>query len=152
MIIWLIGILGAGKTTLGRKLEKFYKDKGLKTYLLDGDEVRDLFENDLGYTDQDREANIKRIILGTYLLDRNDIIGIICNISPFQHLRDLARRKIEGYNEIYLDKDSVTMLTEIPKDDLCFSEGNSGGLSGFKDVLAKIQKEKFLEKEDGRGE
>lgn len=105
MIIWLIGISGAGKTTLGRKLEKFYKNKGLKTYLLDGDEVRNLFENDLGYTDADREANIKRIILGTYLLDQNDIIGIICNISPFQYLRDLARRKIAGYNEIYLDKD-----------------------------------------------
>ena len=105
MIIWLIGISGAGKTTLGRKLEKFYKDKGIKTYLLDGDEVRNLFENDLGYTDADREANIKRIILGAYLLDRNDILGIICNISPFQHLRDLARRKIAGYNEIYLEKD-----------------------------------------------
>ena len=43
MIIWLIGISGAGKTTLGRMLEKYYKDKGYKTYLLDGDEVRDLF-------------------------------------------------------------------------------------------------------------
>lgn len=105
MIIWLIGISGAGKTTLGRKLESFYKDKGFRTCLLDGDEVRNLFENDLGYTDADREANIKRIILGAYLLDKNDIIGIICNISPFQHLRDLARRKIKGYNEIYLDRD-----------------------------------------------
>lgn len=114
MIIWLIGISGAGKTTLGRKLEKHYKDKGLKTYLLDGDEVRNLFENDLGYTDADREANIKRIILGAYLLDRNDIIGIICNISPFQHLRDLARRKIAGYNEIYLDKDiQVSMKNDV---------------------------------------
>ena len=56
------------------------------------------------------------------------------------------------YLAVAVCKDSVTMLTEIPKDDLCFSEGNSGGLSGFKDVLAKIQKEKFLEKEDGRGE
>lgn len=114
MIIWLLGISGAGKTTLGRKLERYYKGKGLKTYLLDGDEVRDLFENDLGYTDADREANIKRIILGTYLLDRNNIIGIICNISPFQHLRDLARKKIEGYNEIYLEKDiQISMKNDV---------------------------------------
>ena len=58
----------------------------------------------------------------------------------------------QKYLAVAVCKDSVTMLTEIPKDDLCFSEGNSGGLSGFKDVLTKIQKEKFLEKEDGRGE
>lgn len=114
MIIWLIGISGAGKTTLGRKLEKHYIEKGVRTYLLDGDEVRNLFENDLGYTDAEREANIKRIILGAYLLDRNDIIGIICNISPFQHLRDLARCKIAGYNEIFLDKDiHVSMKNDV---------------------------------------
>ena len=105
MILWLIGISGAGKTTIGRKLEEHFNKIGKKCYLLDGDEVRDLFDRDLGYSDAEREANIKRIMLGAYLLDRNDIIGIICNIGPLEHLRQLARRKIAGYNEIYLKKD-----------------------------------------------
>lgn len=105
MIFWLIGISGAGKTTLGRKLEEHFNKIGKKCYLLDGDEIRDLFDRDLGYTDAEREANIKRIILGAYIIDKNDIIGIICNISPFEHLRQLARKKIAGYNEIYLKKD-----------------------------------------------
>lgn len=110
MIIWLIGISGAGKTTIGRRLETHLKGLGKKCYLLDGDEVRDLFDRDLGYSDADREANIKRIILGAYLLDRNDIIGIICNIAPLERLRQLARKKIAGYNEIYLKKDLKTSM------------------------------------------
>lgn len=105
MIIWLMGISGAGKTTIGRRLEQHFNRLGIKNYLLDGDEVRDLFDRDLGYSDADREANIKRIILGAYLLDRNDIVGIVCNIAPLEHLRALARRKIAGYNEIFLKKD-----------------------------------------------
>ena len=91
MILWLMGISGAGKTTTGRNLERYFNEKGVKNYLLDGDEVRDLFDRDLGYSDADREANV--------------IVGIICNISPLEHLRALARKKIAGYNEIYLKKD-----------------------------------------------
>lgn len=105
MILWLMGISGAGKTTIGRRLARHFEEHGVKNYLLDGDEVRDLFDRDLGYSDADREANVKRIILGAYLLDRNDIVGIICNISPLERLRALARKKIAGYNEIYLKKD-----------------------------------------------
>lgn len=114
MIIWLIGISGAGKTTIGRKLETHFNEIGKKCYLLDGDEVRDLFDRDLGYSDADREANIKRIILGAYLLDQNDIIGIICNIGPLEHLRQHARKKISGYNEIYLKKDlRISMKNDV---------------------------------------
>ena len=114
MVIWLIGISGAGKTTIGRRLETHFEKLGKKCYVLDGDEVRDLFDRDLGYSDADREANIKRIMLGAYLLDRNDIIGIICNIGPLEHLRQLARRKIAWYNEIYLKKDmQVRMQNDV---------------------------------------
>lgn len=114
MLIWLIGISGAGKTTIGRRLEVHFNERGIKNYLLDGDEVRDLFDRDLGYSDADREANIKRIILGAYLLDKNDIVGIVCNISPLEHLRALARKKIPSYNEIYLKKDlSVSMKNDV---------------------------------------
>ncbi len=115
MVIWLIGISGAGKTTIGRRLSKHFDEIGRKNYLVDGDEVRDLFNRDLGYTDAEREENIKRIILGAYLLDKNDIIGIICNISPFEHLRRLARDKIEGYNEIYLKKDIQSSINSDVK-------------------------------------
>ena len=73
MILWLMGISGAGKTTIGRRLKQYLDQEQIKNYLLDGDEVRDLFDRDLGYCDQEREANIKRIILGAYLLDKNDI-------------------------------------------------------------------------------
>jgi adenylylsulfate kinase len=104
MVYWLIGISGAGKTTLGIRLRDYFENSGHKTYLIDGDEVRSVFDGDLGYNRADREANIKRIILAAYALDRCDITAIVCNISPFQHLRDLARAKIYGYNEIYIRK------------------------------------------------
>lgn len=56
------------------------------------------------------------------------------------------------YLALAVCKDTVTMLSEIPEEDLDFPVGSSGSALGFKDVLAKIQKERILEKEDGRDE
>lgn len=105
MVIWLIGISGAGKTTLGNKIHKYFKKKKLNSFIIDGDVVREFYDNDLGYTIDDRIANIKRIMLSVFVLEKNNIIPIVCNISPFEELRDFARIKFASYHEIYLKKD-----------------------------------------------
>lgn len=105
MVIWLMGIAGAGKTTLGTRLKAYLDARGKTPHVIDGNVVRDFFDNDLGFSRDDRMANIKRIIFAAYTLSQNGIITIVCNIHPFEELRQFARRKIPDYNEIYLDKD-----------------------------------------------
>ncbi len=104
MIIWLIGVSGAGKTTLGNMLKKHLDQLNRKAYLIDGDLVRDFFDNDLGYTKQDRIANIKRILFAAHALSQNGIVTIVCNIHPFEELRQFVRQKVHDYNEIYLKR------------------------------------------------
>ena len=108
MIIWLIGISGSGKSTLGNLLFSQISKTGNKVRLIDGDIVRDFFNNDLGYSRKAREENIKRIIYGAYLLENENIITIVCNISPFQKLRYFCRNNFRQYIEIYLEKDYET--------------------------------------------
>lgn len=114
MVIWLIGISGAGKTTLGVKIHEYCNSKNIKTFILDGDLVRSFYNNDLGFSKEDRIANIKRIMLSAYVLEKNNIIPIVCNISPFEELRNLARKKFKSYHEIYLKKN----LEAAKKDDV----------------------------------
>ena len=103
MIIWLMGISGAGKSTLANRL---LADLTIKNhvYLLDGDEVRNFFDNDLGYSRLDREQNIKRIIFAAAALEKNDVIVIVANICPFENLRQLCRNKFDNYVQIFLKR------------------------------------------------
>ncbi len=153
MIIWLIGLSGAGKTTLGKKLEEYYKNLGKKTIFIDGDEVRNFFNSDLGYSKKDRTENIKRIQLATYFLSKTDLITIVCNISPFEELRNFQREKIDNYVEVYLkreideckENDVKDMYktnigkTDIVGDDLQFDEPLKT------DLICNTSKESIIE-------
>lgn len=116
MVIWLIGLSGAGKTTLGKKIENYFSELGKKTMLIDGDEVRSFFNSDLGYSKKDRTENIKRIQLATYFLSKIDYVTIVCNISPFEELRDFQREKINNYVEVYLKRGLLECQANDVKD------------------------------------
>jgi len=124
LVIWLLGISGSGKTTLANELKKYYDSKNIKSFIIDGDLVRDFFDNDLGYTREDRVANIKRIMLSVYVLEKNGIIPIVANISPFEFLRDFAREKFDNYIEIYLKRE----IEDISNKDFVYSDTNVVGV------------------------
>lgn len=115
MVIWFIGLSGSGKTTLGNRLKEYLDRNGKDSYLIDGDLVRGFFENDLGYTPAERKANIRRIQLAAHVLSESGTIGIVCNISPFEELREFARRRISGYTEIYLKRDIAELQARDSK-------------------------------------
>jgi len=103
-VIWLTGLSGSGKSTLADALEKKLIEQGKHTYLLDGDNVRLGLCKDLGFSDKDREENIRRVSEVANLFVDAGLIVITSFISPFQKDRELARSVIgeENFVEVYL--------------------------------------------------
>jgi len=124
MVIWLLGISGSGKTTLAKELKKYFDKKNIKSYIIDGDLVRDFFDRDLGYSEKERKENIKRVMIAVKVLEDNGIIPIVANISPFEELRSFARKKFKNYIEIYLKRDIKT----INNKDFVYNDKNVVGV------------------------
>ncbi len=103
-VVWLTGISGAGKTTIAYELKRRMKQAlpDAPVELIDGDEVREFFGNDLGYTRNDRIRHIKRIVFAAKLLQRNGVITIVANIAPYYEIRDFARKQIARYVQVYV--------------------------------------------------
>ena len=104
-VIWLVGLSGSGKSTLAGNIEAILHEKGYKTYLLDGDNVRLGLNNDLGFSSKDRTENIRRIAEVARLFNEAGIIVLSAFISPLAADRAQARRLIspENFIEIFID-------------------------------------------------
>ncbi|NVZ58119.1 adenylyl-sulfate kinase [Pseudomonas edaphica] len=115
MVVWLTGLSGAGKSTIANALEVALTDRGRHTYLLDGDNVRLGLCQDLGFSDADREENIRRISEVARLFLDAGLIVISAFISPFLRDRALAKSVIGDKNfiEVFID----TPLTECERRD-----------------------------------
>jgi adenylylsulfate kinase len=100
--IWFTGLSGAGKSTIAEMLYHELKARGLKTEILDGDEVRKNLSKGLGFSKEDRDTNIARIAYVANLLTRNGVATICCPISPYRATRDAARELIGEFVEVYV--------------------------------------------------
>lgn len=102
LVIWLTGLSGAGKTTIAERLVSSLLARGYKVELLDGDVVRTNLSKGLGFSREDRDTNIQRIGFVAGLLARNGVIVVVAAISPYASARDLVRRKIQKFVEVYV--------------------------------------------------
>lgn len=104
-VLWITGLSGSGKSTLGNALECRLYAMGLRTYLLDGDNVRHGLCKDLGFKDADRVENIRRIGETAKLMVDAGLIVITAFISPFRADRQMVREMLEPgeFMELYMD-------------------------------------------------
>ncbi len=102
MVLWFTGLSGSGKSTLANALNEFLYSKGISTFILDGDNIRHGLCNDLGFSDKDREENIRRIGEVSNLFMNAGIVTITAFVSPFQSDRNKVRKIIgKDFVEIF---------------------------------------------------
>jgi adenylylsulfate kinase len=106
-VIWMTGLSGAGKSTLAFELEKLLCHKGFLTLVIDSDVVRNGLNRDLGYTEDDRHENLRRVAEMAKIMVDTGIIVIVSFISPTKFSREQAR-------QIIGDDDIIILYVNAP--------------------------------------
>jgi len=103
-LVWFTGLSASGKSTLAHGIEKQLYDRGIRTYVLDGDNVRHGLNANLGFGPEDRKENIRRIGEVSRLMVDAGLIVLACFISPYREDRDAVRKLFAGDNflEVYV--------------------------------------------------
>jgi adenylyl-sulfate kinase len=127
--IWLTGLSGAGKSTMGLALDQVLRERGLNVELLDGDEVRTNLSKELGFSKEDRDTNVRRIGYVCKLLSRNGVVAIAAAISPYRKVRREVREKIDRFVEVYMEC-PIDVLTERDPKGL-YEKALSGEIPNF---------------------
>lgn len=104
-ILWFTGLSGAGKSTISSQVEAALHEKGVLTMVLDGDNIRHGLCSDLGFSEQDRQENIRRIGETAKLFMESGVVILTAFISPFRSDRQIARGLVnsEDFSEIYVE-------------------------------------------------
>lgn len=139
MMLWLTGLSGSGKSTVAIALERELHRRGLLCRILDGDNIRSGINNNLGFSEEDRIENIRRIAeIGKLFVDTG-IITIAAFISPNNDLRQMAAQIIgsEDFIEIFIS----TPLEECEKRDVkgLYAKARRGEIKNFTGISAPFE-------------
>ena len=106
MIVWLVGLSGAGKTTIARELHRQWQAREPATVLIDGDEIREIFKHDqnaIAYTPEGRRVNGERIAAMSAWLDDQSINAVVSILCIFPDILTANRNRYSRYFEVFVD-------------------------------------------------
>lgn len=138
-VVWFTGLSGSGKSTVANRLEKLLHAGGRHTYMLDGDNVRHGLNRDLGFTDEDRVENIRRVAEVARLMADAGLIVLVSFISPFRSERRLARDLMaEGeFIEVFVDTPIEECARRDPKG--LYKKARRGELANFTGISSPYE-------------
>nr|WP_255533398.1 sulfate adenylyltransferase subunit CysN [Polynucleobacter sp. UK-Mo-2m-Kol15] len=138
-VIWFTGLSGSGKSTIANALELELHKQGKHTYLLDGDNVRQGLNKDLGFTDADRVENMRRIAEVAKLMMDAGLIVMTAFISPFKREREMARQLIgeENFIEVFVDTPIEICEERDPKG--LYKKAREGKLPNFSGISSPYE-------------
>jgi bifunctional enzyme CysN/CysC len=130
-LVWLTGLSGSGKSTIANIVESKLHAQGVRTYLLDGDNVRHGLNRDLGFTDVDRVENIRRIAEVAGLMVDAGLVVLASFISPFRAERRLARDRVESGEFVEVHVDATLEVAESRDPKGLYAKARRGELTNF---------------------
>jgi adenylylsulfate kinase len=129
-VLWFTGLSGSGKSTVACTLEHALNARGHMTALLDGDNIRHGLNKNLGFTQEDREENIRRIGEVSKLFADAGVITLVSFISPYLKDREAVRARCGGdFNEVYMKIPISVCEQRDPKG--LYKKARAGQIKGF---------------------
>jgi len=138
-VVWLTGLSGSGKSTIANALEKRLFASGVRTYLLDGDNLRHGLNHDLGFTPADRVENIRRAGEVARLMVDAGLVVICAFISPYEAERDMVRSMVgtDEFLEIFIDTPLDVLESRDPKG--LYAKARAGKIANFTGINAPYE-------------
>ncbi|HWB62305.1 MAG TPA: adenylyl-sulfate kinase [Chitinophagales bacterium] len=138
-VIWFTGLSGSGKSTIAKGVELVLHQKGFLTMVLDGDNIRAGINNNLGFTNEDRTENIRRIAEVAKLFAGCGIVTICSFVSPTNAIREMAKSIIgaDDFLEVYVN----TPLEECERRDVkgLYAKARTGEVKDFTGISAPFE-------------